>query len=358
MPRLTQSDDGVFVFDDGPDRRIFPEGDITQWWQGDTVALFLQDGFIRIHDLSGKVLLELEGYQRYFEYSPDGKHIAFLDSEQNLQIWNVQTGNLLLKTGYVNKPIKFRYSPDSEKIAYIDSNHNLKVLDFKSNRISTVFENSGSQIEMERYFLYFDDNRDLYSCGSTPHSSSFVDSRCGSTEDLMPSVYVYDFIFSPDSSRLLIGLQVYQGNFEEVGKVPFLGYETFVEKLILDLQGDVLVENLSEETPLSSFRFDKKGQFIANIDSGYLNLVDLQNGRELSRFDVSNFASEDDYFQLEFSNDNRSIIFSSEEDGVLLWNLHLDDLINKGCDLLDGYLRYNPTATDEDRALCGITLEN
>jgi WD40 repeat protein len=53
-----------------------------------------------------------------------------------------------------------------------------------------------------------------------------------------------------------------------------------------------------------------------------------------------------------FSPDGKTIATGSSDNTVKLWNFDLDDLLARGCDWADDYLKNNPSVQDGDRKLC------
>jgi WD40 repeat protein len=50
-----------------------------------------------------------------------------------------------------------------------------------------------------------------------------------------------------------------------------------------------------------------------------------------------------------FSPDGQTLVSGDEESGVMLWNLELNDLLQRGCDRLSDYLRTHPSSVDKCR---------
>ncbi|MEA5504649.1 hypothetical protein VB735_16325 [Halotia wernerae UHCC 0503] len=53
-----------------------------------------------------------------------------------------------------------------------------------------------------------------------------------------------------------------------------------------------------------------------------------------------------------FSPDGQTLASASNDNTIILWNLHLDDLLLRGCNWLDDYLKHNPNIEGGDRFLC------
>ena len=60
-----------------------------------------------------------------------------------------------------------------------------------------------------------------------------------------------------------------------------------------------------------------------------------------------------------FSPDGKFVLVGLEDGNAVLRKFDsLVELVSKGCDWLDDYLRYSAEATDSDRALCNIPPRN
>ncbi|NEO02959.1 MAG: hypothetical protein F6K50_48850, partial [Moorea sp. SIO3I7] len=53
-----------------------------------------------------------------------------------------------------------------------------------------------------------------------------------------------------------------------------------------------------------------------------------------------------------FSPDGNSLVWTSRNGKVILWNLNLDYLLLRGCNWVRDYLENNPNIEESDRHLC------
>jgi WD40 repeat protein len=57
-----------------------------------------------------------------------------------------------------------------------------------------------------------------------------------------------------------------------------------------------------------------------------------------------------------FSPDGQTLASASDDNTIILWNLNIDDLLVRGCNWVDDYLKHNRNVDQRDRFLCnGIT---
>ncbi|HBR75843.1 MAG TPA: hypothetical protein DEA78_19590, partial [Cyanobacteria bacterium UBA11159] len=55
---------------------------------------------------------------------------------------------------------------------------------------------------------------------------------------------------------------------------------------------------------------------------------------------------------ISFSPDGQKIASAGYDNKIILWDLNLDSLMEKGCRWVGGYLKYNPNVSESDRHLC------
>jgi WD40 repeat protein len=53
-----------------------------------------------------------------------------------------------------------------------------------------------------------------------------------------------------------------------------------------------------------------------------------------------------------FSSDGQTLASASDDNTIILWNLDLDDLVVRGCQWVDDYLKHNRNLEQRDRHLC------
>ncbi|NEP53302.1 MAG: hypothetical protein F6K65_32665, partial [Moorea sp. SIO3C2] len=101
---------------------------------------------------------------------------------------------------------------------------------------------------------------------------------------------------------------------------------------------------------MTKVRFSPKGKILAT--SSWDNQV------QLWRFDDTLIktlkAGEHRVTNLSWSHDGTALAVASEDGTVAIWNLNLDDLLDKSCHWLRNYLQNNPEVRESDRQLCQL----
>ena len=110
---------------------------------GKLLAFEDSQGIIVLWDTStGQVITHLKGHTNYLTsmaFSPDGKQLVSADQDGNVFLWDVAKQQLIstiaVKAGYA----KIVFSPDGKTIAYADGKNNLKLWDIASQQaIGTI----------------------------------------------------------------------------------------------------------------------------------------------------------------------------------------------------------------------------
>ncbi len=53
-----------------------------------------------------------------------------------------------------------------------------------------------------------------------------------------------------------------------------------------------------------------------------------------------------------FSPDSQTLASAGDDNTIILWNLDMNNLLSRGCNWVNNYLRYNRNVDQHDRSLC------
>ena len=100
---------------------------------------------------------------------------------------------------------------------------------------------------------------------------------------------------------------------------------------------------------VSSLTFSPDSQtLISGHANGSLQLWDAETGQRLKQL----LGEPGTVNTLGLSADAQFLVSGAKQGGLSLWNLQMTELIDRGCDRLDSYLRTNPTLTPAEKTLC------
>ncbi len=329
----------------------------------------------------GKEFAILEGHSKTIFsiiLSSNGKVLVSRSLDKTIKLWNVvQNQESSIFKGHTDSVWSVAFSPDGKILASGSSDKTIKLWDIPNGRELTTFQGHTDSV----WSVAFSPDSKLLASGSkdkTVKLWNITDSR-----EIMTlhghSGFVYSVAFSPDGRMLASG---YENN-----TVKF--WNVVDGREILTLQGHTdRVDDItfsSDGKILASGSWDKTIK-LWNVADGRIIMTlqghtDLMHGVAFSPDDMLLASGGNDksvrlwsvsdgkeiailhsYFEpvssVAFSPDNRFFVSGSQRGTVILWNLNLDDLLMRGCEWLQGYLKNNSNVSDEDRCVCDDILEN
>jgi WD40 repeat protein len=109
-----------------------------------------------------------------------------------------------------------------------------------------------------------------------------------------------------------------------------------------------LVQSFSEQkVGVNSVSFSPDGKMIA---SATWKVIALWTGEGKLLHTLS--GHRDTVNIVSFSPDGKTIVSGSRDGTVIRWNLDLNDLLVRGCNLVRDYLKTSPNVSESDRTLC------
>jgi WD40 repeat protein len=309
-----------------------------------TFALVREDG-IHIHDTEGLreiAFLPCErGIYCGFDYSPDGRDLAWSPQDGILQIWEGSNGSILRELSGIADTCcaKITYSPDGSYLAVMDGQHNYSLWDLEDDREHFTLG------EFQR--VYFSPDGKTIAAES-PKSLTITLWAIGSKQEtqilsgFMTAAPSYHVDFSPDWRYLLWGArsrsqlqsvstgqmgiefrisnarfspdsQIIAGT--EDGWGPF---ECTGQLCLFDLPSGELLTKLEHETLIRSLDFSPDGHLLASLTQDLIRIWDLATRSELV---VLEHQSKEGAWRLTFSPDRRVLAVHIPDSFTQLWGV-------------------------------------
>ncbi len=346
------------------------------------LATASQDQTVKLWSRSGTWLQTLEGYQdrvSSVSFSPDGQMLATASYDRSVRLWRIsprqkppQQKDFTLKSlgfweffsfrpVYFSKPKVSRveqqamkseeiqgFQPLSEEKTWIAHNDSLMSVSFSPDSQLIVTGSKDKTVKLwtreGRLLQTFHGHQGWVNHVSfSPNGRTIASASDDNTVKLwnlkgellktIPAhtAYVLGVSFSPNGRTIATA-----------------GYDNTVK---LWNQNGVLLKTLlkGSSDSVTSVVFSPDGQLIASASyDGNVRLWSRNNGTLLKTL----LGHRDSVMSISFSADSKVLASASRDKKVILWNLDLDDLIERSCEWVGDYLKYNPYVSDEDRSLC------
>jgi WD40 repeat protein/energy-coupling factor transporter ATP-binding protein EcfA2 len=240
-----------------------------------------------------KIDKNLPSFSYIANFSPDGNILASGHADGSVKLWSLQSQQLLKSIDPHNSWVTaIRFSPNGKWIAS-GSYKKIKLWD-----VEKILNNREAQPESEQ----------------NGHGN-----------------LVQIIQFSEDSKALISGswdktIRVWDVETKQQKKI-MKGHQSHVDQIALSPDGQFLASASSDRT---------------------VKLWDLYSGEELHSF----IGHKNGVGNVFFTNDGKTLISGSDQ--IIFWNLDLNQLMKKGCQWLDNYLKNNPSGQKEreDYKIC------
>ena len=271
----------------------------------DILASGSSDDTIKLWQFSdGQEFMSLEGHVATVlsvAFSPDGTMLASGSRDRSVKVWNVADGTEIMSLeGHTEAVWNVRFSPDGRLLA--SGGHG------KDNSVRLWDLRSGEPIHTFQ------------------------------VPDWPPAKSGIRLAFHPGGAILASGSNA-------GGTIHLWDLESFQE--IRRLEG--------HSQTILSLHFHPGGKILASgSEDNTIKLWDVESGRELTSLDEHSH----DVRSVRFSRDGQTLVSGSFDNTIRFWKVaeqcqfDLDELLARGCEWLQSYLRYNPNVSDEDRRLC------
>jgi WD40 repeat protein len=265
---------------------------------------------------SGKEVLALRGHQEGLfraRFSPDGSRIVTASEDKIPQIWDAASGKqIALLHGHQDGVYDASFSPDGDRVVTASADKTVRIWDVASGKQIALLRGHQGTV----YSASFSPDGSRIVTASTDNTARLWDVASGKEVlALRHQDEIYDASFSPDGRRVVTASE------DNTARV----WDTDSGKEVALLQG--------HQGILYSANFSPDGSRIITSSRDHTVRVWNLEGRQIAQY-VGSDAS--------FSPDGQYLVTVFGET-VKVWAVeNLDQLLVRGCDWLQSYLRYNP----------------
>jgi len=298
---------------------------------GQTIASASFDKTIKLWKRDGTLITTLKGHEadvNSVSFSPDGQTIASASFDKTIKLWKRDGTLITTLKGHEASVNSASFSPDGQTIVSASFDKTIKLWKRDGTLITTLKGH----------------NNIVWSASFSPDGQTIASASVDKTIKLWKrdgtlittlkghEASVNSASFSPD------GQTIASGSVDKTTK-------------LWKRDGTLITTLKGHEASVWIVRFSPDGQTIV---SGSLDKTIKLWKRDGTL--ITTLKGHDDVVSsVSFSPDGQTIVSGSRDRTIKLWNWNLDSLTELGCNWVRDYLRTNPTVSESDRAMCGIT---
>jgi WD40 repeat protein len=319
-----------------PDGKMFASGSVDK-----TVRLWNADGTFR---------QELNGHEDTVygvSFSADGTKLVTSGDDKTVKIWNSATGKLLHSLNiHGAKLIYATFSPDQKLLATLGWDNKIKIWEWNNTdnpKLLHVLEGHKGTV----WSIAFSPDSQSIASTSNDQTVKIWNVNNGQTSHSLivagKNVHTMEahtngglaVAYSPDGKQI--------GSAGKDGKLKLWNAQTGVLEQVIMVAPDIWIYGMA-------FSPDGKTIATANADKT-VKIMDRASGKLLKT--LSGHTAE--VYALTYSPDSKKIVSASRDNSLKLWDaetLSFDELVRRGCVLLENYLESSPTLLPEQKKMC------
>ena len=276
------------------------------------IISFSFDNNVNVWDVdSGKLLFVLYGHTDRIhsaQYSPDGKKIVTSSYDKTAKIWDAESGDLLVNLkGRIDKVFSAQFSRDGEKIVTASDNNTAKIWDVASGEFKVYLKGHTDIIESAQF---------------SPNGTKIVTASQDNTSK----------IWDAESGNLLVNLKghtegVYSACFSNDGKS--IATASFDETIkIWDVDSGNLLASLNniQKWLEPSTQLSLNWKRFLSESSNRIRVVDVDLGNEIASLEDPTAAVT---ASAQFSSDGNKIVTASWDNTGKIWDAASGKLLIK-----------------------------
>ena len=338
---------------------------------GQTLASASADNSVKLWSRDSAFRSILTGHTKQVtnvSFSPDGQILASASADKTVKLWNKDGSLLQTLTGHTDEVWSVSFSPDGETIASASADKTVKLWNKEGSLLRTLKGHSDTVLSVSFSF----DGKTIASA-SKDGTIKLWRSNGTLIKILKGHPAVINWVsFSPDSQIIASAsddqtVKLWSHDGQELktlkghkGRVNWVSFSPD-GKTIISASADKTVKIWSRDGTLLKTLTGHSGKVWSvsvSPDSKMIASASDDNTVKLWSDDGTPLYTLKGYsgpvFSVTFSPVGRMLASASDDHTVILWNLDLDvnELIERGCNWLQDYLKTNPNVTESDRHLC------
>ncbi len=298
---------------------------------GKAIATIGDQGMIELWQADGTLLRQWQGHQGQVwgvTFSPDSQQVVTGGDDRTVKVWNLQGKLLYTLKDHEDVVLSVSFSPDGKLIASGSKDNTVKLW-HNNGKLYKTLSDSRAAIN----WVSFSPDGELIASASDEGRVKLWSREGTQVGVLQHRGAVWGVAFSPDGQAIATA-----------------SYDSRVK--LWNRQGKLLTEPLEHDgDTVASVTFSPDGEILASASHNIIRLW-RKDGTLLH---ILTGNSHRPITGMSFSADGKTL-FSVSRDGLItLWDLdqlQLNELLNGGCEWLQGYLQYNPTGQQQGRSLC------
>lgn len=318
-------------------------------WQADLQNVCLHDVSFQNADLAKTVFCETFGAVLSVAFSPDGELLAAGDSNGNIHLWRVESGQqVLILGGHTNLVVSLAFSPDGQTLCSGGADASIRLWNVATGVCEKILE--GHQDEV--WSVTFSPNGKLLASGSDDCTIKLWDTNSGECLKTITghTSWVTSLVFTPEGKTIASGsddrtiklwdfnsgecLKTFEGHSGGVRTISFSsdnellasGSEDYSIKLWDVNRGECLSTLTGHDNMVFSVAFSPDGDHLATSCHNYeIKLWNIDTGKCLNTFkEHSGWI-----MSIAFNQKNGYLASGSYDQTVRLWDPNTGKVLRK-----------------------------